>query len=121
MDIRDIRLRKVVNISSSFMIINNCQNIKIQDIQVKGYSWTFLEIEDSQVDLIMNFHLAMGYQGMRVINSDIKEVVDCSFTLLGSERLNFGGAVYIKQSNVTFLNSTFRGNQAVTGGAIASL
>ena len=55
------------------------------------------------------------------MRSSIVLISDSNFTTVGSSSISYGGGVYLQDSEVNFENTTFEGNRATSGGAIAHL
>jgi hypothetical protein len=69
--------------------------------------------------LISSLTIFNSSQGLKLISSKFDSFENSNITNCGSETLVYGGAVLIKNSNSTILNSIFSENKAKKGAAIS--
>ncbi|CAI2379095.1 unnamed protein product [Moneuplotes crassus] len=103
------------------IMIELSTHLIIRSVNASKYQKTFLRIQGSHIGLIENLHVVQHYRGLELVNTQVALIANSTFIGSGSYNLLNAGAVYILQSNVTFSNTSFIGNKAMTGGAIASL
>lgn len=80
-----------------------------------------MEIQQSKLNRIDSVHIEDYYRGIEIVDSEVGIISNSSFTTSGSSQLLYAGAVLVQNSNVSFFNTSFIQNQAISGAAVASL
>ena len=114
-----VRFSNSISEEDSLILIDDSFGIEINDISISHYSKLVLEILDSQLSSMTNIVIESCYKVMSIIRTSIGSIEDSIFINNGEESIPSGGAIRLFNSEVEIINSTFRSNTAIKGGAIS--
>jgi len=114
-----VRFSNSTSEEDSLILIDDSFGIEINDISISNYSKLVLEILDSQLSSMTNIVIESCYKAMSIVRTSIGSIEDSTFINNGEESIPSGGAIRLFNSKVEIINSTFRSNTAIKGGAIS--
>ncbi|CAI2376021.1 unnamed protein product [Moneuplotes crassus] len=120
-ELKDLKFVNSSVESPNVIFVDQAFNLQIKNIDSSNNDKNLFQIKNSNVSLIENLHVSNYKRALELINSEVVLISNSSFISNGNSEMLHAGAIYIKNSNVTFYNISFILNTAQSGGAITSL
>ena len=99
-------------------LISSSVNISMTDIHILNSKTIVMKIDSSVFDIIDRLEVKNCSEGIVIKSSEVKEFRNSTFDQNGGGAIFYGGALKIRNSNITFINTSFTQNTAQSGGAI---
>ena len=99
-------------------LISSSVNISMTDIHILNSKTIVMKIDSSVFDIIDRLEVKNCSEGIVIKSSEVKEFRNSTFNQNGGGAIFYGGALKIRNSNITFINTSFTQNTAQSGGAI---
>jgi hypothetical protein len=116
-----LRNTELLNSTSDGAILFSFSNSSIDvisNIQINGIDKTAFYFHSSYVKLIENVEISHWLKAIHFKETIVEMLFQWNFTNNGGQNIT-GGALLLQNSNLTIINSSFTGNSADVGGAIA--
>jgi hypothetical protein len=102
----------------SMILIRESQKINLSNLDFSNLNQTLMILRNSHVREIKNITIISSVNPLIVENSKIEALFDSTFAHNGNANVFRGGALYLLNSDMSIITSSFVNNTAESGGAV---
>ncbi|CAI2387268.1 unnamed protein product [Moneuplotes crassus] len=117
--LKNIHISGITNNGDGIVRIVSSDLEEIHNVSVFNCNANIINARSTTISQISQLNTTNNIGGMKLFDSIVGNFKDSKFVNCGSQNVFEGGAIYLKNSNVSIVNSYFEHNQAIAGGAIS--